>query len=275
MNKSKIFKHQLLEWSKRNTRKYSWRNTDDPWKILLLEIIAQQTQLDRANNYYEKFVKRFPNPKEMSKATKKEILSLWSGLGYNNRALRLHETSKILSKKSFNSIYPNFDVLPGVGEYTKSALLSFAYEEKVIAQDTNVKRIFSRFFGIENPQNFIEKNEKNILKNIKSRKFNQILMDFGSKICTSKNPLCKECVLEANCKKFFLDTKYTQEPFKNSNREIRGKIIKHLVVNESVKISSLKELLEIEDSRIESIIKKLADEGMIHIKNKKLIEISQ
>ena len=274
MNKAKIFKHQLLKWSKRNTRKYSWRNTDDPWKILLLEIIAQQTQLDRANIYYEKFIKRFPNPKEMSKATKKEILSLWSGLGYNNRALRLHETSKILSKQSFNSIYPNFDLLPGVGKYTKSALLSFAYEEKVIAQDTNVKRIFSRFFGIENPQNFIEKNEKNILKNIKSRKFNQILMDFGSKICKSKNPLCKECVLEANCKKFFLDTKYTHEPFKNSNREIRGKIIKHLVVNESVEISSLKELLKIEDSKIESIIKKLSDEGMIHIKNKKLIEIS-
>ena len=274
MNKAKIFKHQLLKWSKKNTRKYSWRNSDDPWKILLLEIIAQQTQLDRANIYYEKFIKRFPTPKEMSNATKKEVLSLWSGLGYNSRALRLYETSKILSKKSFNSIYPNFDVLPGVGKYTKSALLSFAYEEKVIAQDTNVKRIFSRFFGIENPQIFIEKNEKNILKNIKSRKFNQILMDFGSKICKSKNPLCKKCVLEANCKKFFLDTKYKHEPFKNSNREIRGKIIKHLVVNESVKISSLKELLRIEDSRIESIIKKLADEGMIHIKNKKLIEIS-
>ena len=274
MNKAKIFKHQLLEWSKKNTRKYSWRNSDDPWKILLLEIIAQQTQLDRANIYYEKFIKRFPTPKEMSNATKKEVLSLWSGLGYNSRALRLYETSKILSKKSFNSIYPNFDVLPGVGKYTKSALLSFAYEEKVIAQDTNVIRIFSRFFGIENPQNFIEKNEKNILKNIKSRKFNQILMDFGSKICTSRNPLCAECVLEANCKKFFSNTKYTPVPFKGSNREIRGKIIKFLVINDSVEISSLKKSLNIEDYKIESIIKKLADEGMINIKNKKLIEIS-
>ena len=274
MNKAKIFKHQLLEWSKKNTRKYSWRNSNDPWKILLLEIIAQQTQLDRANIYYEKFIKRFPTPKEMSNATKKEVLSLWSGLGYNSRALRLYETSKILSKKSFNSIYPNFDVLPGVGKYTKSALLSFAYEEKVIAQDTNVVRIFSRFFGIENPQNFIEKNEKNILKNIKSRKFNQILMDFGSKICTSRNPLCAECVLEANCKKFFSNTKYTPLPFKGSNREIRGKIIKFLVINDSVEISSLKKSLNIEDYKIESIIKKLADEGMINIKNKKLIEIS-
>jgi len=96
MNKINLFKHELLKWSKKNKRVYSWRDSNDPWKILLLEIIAQQTQLDRANIYYEKFIKRFPSPKEMSIVTKKEILSLWSGLGYNSRALRLHEASKIL-----------------------------------------------------------------------------------------------------------------------------------------------------------------------------------
>jgi len=274
MNKTKIFKHKLLKWSNRNTRKYSWRNTDDPWKILLLEIIAQQTQLDRANIYYEKFIKRFPTPKEMSIVTKKEMLSLWSGLGYNSRALRLLETSKILSKKSFNTIYPDFETLPGVGKYTKNALLSFAYKEKVIAQDTNVIRIFTRFFGIKDPKSFIEENEKFILKNIQSRKFNQALMDFGSKICRSKNPLCNICLLEPNCKKFFQDTKYIQPTFKGSDREIRGKIIKYLISNENVEISTLNKTLEIKGSKINPIIKKLADEGMINIKNKKLIEIS-
>ena len=168
MNKINLFRYELLNWSKKNRREYAWRDSNDPWKILLLEIIAQQTQLDRANIYYEKFIKRFPTPKEMSIVTKKEILSLWSGLGYNSRALRLHEASKILSKKSFNSIYPNFEVLPGVGKYTKNAILSFAYKEKVIAQDTNVVRIFSRFFGIKNPESFIEENEKIILKNNKN-----------------------------------------------------------------------------------------------------------
>ena len=274
MNKLNIFKNQLLKWSKKNTRKYSWRNSNDPWKILLLEIIAQQTQLDRANIYYEKFIKKFPTPKEMSIVTKKEILSLWSGLGYNSRAVRLHESSKILSKKSFNSIYPNFEVLPGVGKYTKNAILSFAYKEKVIAQDTNVVRIFSRFFGIKNPESFIEENEKILLKNIQSRKFNEALMDFGSKICKSKNPLCDSCLLEPNCKKFFQDTKYIQPTFKGSDREIRGKIIKHLINNENVEISTLNKILEIKDSKINSIVKKLADEGIVNIKNEKLIEIS-
>jgi A/G-specific DNA glycosylase len=161
MNKQYIFKKKLLSWSIKNTREYSWRNTKDPWKILLLEVISQQTQLDRANKYYQKFIKKFPNPTKMSKATKKEILEMWSGLGYNKRAIRLHEASKILSKNSFDSIYPNFDILPGVGEYTKNAILSFAYNDKVIPQDTNVLRVFSRFFGTKDPKNLYLK-PKNI-----------------------------------------------------------------------------------------------------------------
>jgi len=274
MSKQQIFKKKLLSWSIKNRRDYSWRSTQDPWKILLLEVIAQQTQLDRANKYYQKFIKKFPNPTEMSKATKKEILGMWSGLGYNSRAVRLHEASKILSKSSFNSIYPEFDILPGVGEYTKNAILSFAYNEKVIAQDTNVLRIFSRFFGTKDPKKFILANQNNILKNIKSRKFNEVLMDFGSEICTSKNPSCSVCIFDNECKKFIQVKQNPQPAFKGSDREIRGKIIKHLIVNNNVDISSLNILIKTEENKLKHILKKLESEGMITIKNKKLIEIS-
>ena len=274
MNKQYIFKKKLLSWSIKNTREYSWRNTKDPWKILLLEVISQQTQLDRANKYYQKFIKKFPNPSKMSKATKKEILEMWSGLGYNSRAIRLHEASKILSKNSFDSIYPNFDILPGVGEYTKNAILSFAYSDKVITQDTNVLRIFSRFFGIKDPKKFIVENQQNILKNIKSRKFNEVLMDFGSKICKSKNPLCNVCIFDNECKKFIQVKQNPQPAYKGSNREIRGKIIKHLIVNKNVDISSLNIIIKTEEKRLKDILKKLENEGMITVKNKKLIEIS-
>ena len=274
MSKQQIFKKKLLSWSIKNRREYSWRSTQDPWKILLLEVIAQQTQLDRANKYYQKFIKKFPNPTEMSKATKKEILGMWSGLGYNSRAVRLHEASKILSKSSFNSIYPEFDILPGVGEYTKNAILSFAYNEKVIAQDTNVLRIFSRFFGTKDPKKFILANQNNILKNIKSRKFNEVLMDFGSEICTSKNPSCSVCIFDNECKKFIQVKQNPQPAFKGSDREIRGKIIKHLIVNNNVDISSLNILIKTEENKLKHILKKLESEGMITIKNKKLIEIS-
>ena len=274
MSKQYIFKKKLLSWSIKNTREYSWRNTQDPWKILLLEVIAQQTQLDRANKYYQKFIKKFPNPSKMSKATKKEILEMWSGLGYNSRAIRLHEASKILSKNSFDSIYPNFDILPGVGEYTKNAILSFAYSDKVITQDTNVLRIFSRFFGIKNPKKFIVENQQNILKNIKSRRFNEALMDFGSEICKSKNPLCNVCIFDNECKKFIQVKRNPQPAYKGSNREIRGKIIKHLIVNKNVDISSLNIIIKTEEKRLKDILKKLESEGMITVKNKKLIEIS-
>ena len=274
MNKKYIFKKKLLSWSIKNTREYSWRNTKDPWKILLLEVISQQTQLDRANKYYQKFIKKFPNPSKMSKATKKEILEMWSGLGYNSRAIRLHEASKMLSKNSFDSIYPNFDILPGVGEYTKNAILSFAYSDKVITQDTNVLRIFSRFFGIKDPKKFIVENQQNILKNIKSRKFNEVLMDFGSEICKSKNPLCNVCIFDNECKKFIQVKQNPQPAYKGSNREIRGKIIKHLIVNKNVDISSLNIIIKTEEKRLKDILKKLENEGMITVKNKKLIEIS-
>ncbi len=274
MSKQYIFKKKLLSWSIKNTREYSWRNTQDPWKILLLEVISQQTQLDRANKYYQKFIKKFPSPSEMSKASKKEILKMWSGLGYNSRAIRLHEASKILSKRSFDSIYPDFDVLPGVGEYTKNALLSFAYNDKVITQDTNVLRIFSRFFGIKDPQKFINENQKNLLKNIRSRKFNEVLMDFGSEICKSKNPSCSLCMFNNECKKFIQVKQTRQQAFKGSNREIRGKIIKHLIDNNNVEMSSLKMVIKAEDNKLKHILKKLESEGMITIKNNKLIEIS-
>ena len=99
-------------------------------------------------------------------------------------------------------------------------------------------------------------------------------MDFGAKVCTSKKPLCNVCVLEPNCQKFIQYKKQTQPAFKGSDREIRGKIIKYLINNEKVEISTLNKTLEIKDAKINPIINKLADEGMVNIKNKKLIEIS-
>ena len=109
--KTKQLKKILLNWYKNNKRSFSWRDTNDPWKILLIEIISQQTQINRANTYYQKFIKKFPTPESMSKSSLKTILKMWSGLGYNIRAKRIYESSKILAKKGFEGIYPNFELL--------------------------------------------------------------------------------------------------------------------------------------------------------------------
>ena len=102
--KSYLFKKNLRAWYRNNRREFSWRETKDPWKIYLIEILSQQTQLQRANKYYDKFILEYPNPKKMAQDSKRKILKLWYGLGYNNRAIRLHESAKILREKSFNDL---------------------------------------------------------------------------------------------------------------------------------------------------------------------------
>ena len=110
--KTKNFKNVLLHWYKDNKREYSWRNNSDPWSIYLLEVISQQTQLDRADKYFKKFIKEFPTPNDMATTSFKKVLKMWSGLGYNSRAKRMFESSKIIAEKSFDDLYPDFQQLP-------------------------------------------------------------------------------------------------------------------------------------------------------------------
>jgi len=229
--KAKKLKLELINWYKKNKRSFLWRKTTDPWQILLIETLAQQTQLERANNYFKKFIEVFPSPKSMANSSLNIILQMWSGLGYNNRAKRLYEASKIIEKKGFNQIYPNFDDLPGVGPYTKNAILSFAYGEKVLAIDTNIERIIQRYFGLNDTKDFFKENSKYFLQKVDSREINQAFMDFGSSICKSTNPMCSTCPIERGCSKYFSNRKSTKENYKGSNREVRGKIVK-LLVNE-------------------------------------------
>jgi len=268
-----LFKSNLRSWYKSNARNFSWRKTNNPWKIYLIEILSQQTQLERANTYYKKFISEYPNPEKMALSSKKKILKLWSGLGYNNRAIRLHESAKILSKKSFNELYPNFIELPGVGEYTNSALLSFAYGEKVITVDTNVKRVIGRYFKKDDVDKFIEENEKDLLKYFNSRDFNQALMDLGSYICTSTNPKCSICPLEQQCMKYIKITKKQQEPFQNSNRQKRGQIVNILINTKKVRSSELAKKLNIKENTLNKLIKDLERDGILNISKNKYIEI--
>ena len=269
-----LFKQNLRKWHKDNNRKYSWRDSSDPWKIFLIEVLSQQTQLERANKYYNKFIEEFPKPINMARASKRKVLKLWSGLGYNNRAIRLHESSKLLSKKGFDGLYPNFKELPGVGEYTNSALLSFAYNEKVIALDTNVKRIIGRYFKVDDVDSFIKDNKNDLLSRFNSRDFNQSLMDLGSLICTSRNPKCSICPMEKSCMKYIKEVSKKNSPFKNSNREKRGKIVKILINSKKVTSKDLAKSLEIDEDKIIQLIEALKKDGIVKTSKNKYIEIN-
>ena len=271
---TKNFKNVLLQWYKNNKREYSWRNNSDPWSIYLLEIISQQTQLDRADKYFKRFINEFPTPEDMATTSLKRILEIWSGLGYNSRAKRMFDSSKIIAEKSFDGLYPNFQQLPGVGPYTENAILSFAYNEKVITEDINVKRIFSRYFGLDNPSKYIDSFSPVLLKNTNSRKLNQALMDFGSSICKPRMPLCLGCPLEDTCDKYFnYETKPT-EKFSGSNREIRGNLIKLLLKKGALKVRTIQQELDTDKDRLSEILEKMQKDGLVILNKNNLVEIN-
>ena len=272
--KTKQLKKDLLTWYTNNKRSFSWRNTNDPWKILLIEMISQQTQINRADTYYQKFIKRFPTPESMSKSSLKTILKMWSGLGYNNRAKRLYESSKILAEQGFEGIYPNFEILPGVGPYTKNAILSFAYGDNVLAVDTNLQRIIIRYFGIDNTKDYVKEYSNLLLKDINSRDLNQAFMDFGSSICKSSNPTCNICPIENSCSKYFSINKRSKEKFKGSNREVRGKIIKLLINNGHINNQKLFEEINEDTDKVEKALEGLKKDNLIKFKKNNIIEIN-
>ena len=272
--KTKLLKKNLLIWYKENKRTFNWRYTNDPWKILLIEIISQQTQINRANIYYQEFIKKFPTPESMSQSSLKTILKMWSGLGYNNRAIRLYESSKLIAEKGFKNIYPNFELLPGVGQYTKNAILSFAYGDKVLALDTNLERVLTRYFAIDSTKNYVRKYSDFLLAGVSSRDLNQALMDLGSSICTNSNPKCDICPLEKKCEKYILKSKISIEKFKGSNRELRGKIIKLLLVENEIAVKDIVKKTREDEEKIITAINGLKGDGLLKIRKNNIIEIN-
>ncbi len=263
-----------MHWYKNNKREYPWRNNSDPWSIYLLEVISQQTQLNRADKYFNKFIKEFPTPNDMATTSFKKVLKMWSGLGYNSRAKRMYESSKIIAEKSFDDLYPDFQQLPGVGPYTENAILSFAYNEQVIAEDINVKRIISRYFGIENTKKYFDRFSSLLLINTNSKNLNQAFMDFGSSICKPRSPLCSDCPLENTCEKYFNYKTRPIEKFSGSNRELRGNLVKLLLKKGNLKVKTIQQELDTDQDRLSEVLEKMQDEGLVKLNTNNLVEIN-
>lgn len=272
--KTRKLKQHLFSWYRNNKRTFSWRNTNDPWKIFLIEIISQQTQINRADDYYKKFIKEFPTPESMARSSLKKVLELWSGLGYNNRAKRLYESSKMLSESSFDSINPNFEILPGVGPYTKNAILSFAYGDSVLAIDTNLERIITRYFGVDDAKDYLKRYSQSLLKKVNSKDLNQAFMDFGSMVCTSLSPSCDICPLETECSKYFSKIKKSYQKFEGSNREIRGKVLKLLLNVDQISKEELTNKLGEEEEKLNKALHGLQKDNLLIIKKNNIIEIN-
>jgi A/G-specific adenine glycosylase len=197
----------LLQWYAQNMRTLPWRETKDPYKIWLSEIILQQTRVNQGLAYYNRFVKAFPDIFSLAAASAQKVYNLWQGLGYYNRADNLMKTAQIITSE-YNGQFPDdfvtLKTLPGIGEYTAAAIASFAFDKPHAVVDGNVYRVLSRLFGIDTPiQTALAKKEfsrlaQNLMTGNPPAEFNQALMEFGALQCTSQ-PDCQPCPFRNVC----------------------------------------------------------------------------
>lgn len=209
------FSEIIRKWYSVNKRDLPWRNTNDPFKIWLSEIILQQTRVAQGLSYYVKFTNRFKSVKELAEASEDEVLSMWQGLGYYSRGRNLRKAAIQVMEK-YDGKFPtnSFELkkLKGIGDYSSAAISSFSSNEKIAVVDGNVYRVLSRLFGIKTPiDSTLGKKEFSVLANIlisdqHPAEHNQAIMEFGAKQCTPRNPSCSICVFAENCEAFNLNS---------------------------------------------------------------------
>ena len=193
------FTRKLLAWYKRNGRDLPWRDTRNPYAILVSEFMLQQTQVSRVLEYYPRFITRFPTIDALARARPKAVMEQWEGLGYYARARNLHLLAKRVAETG--SAIPDdpeeLRTLPGVGRYTAGAVACFAYEKPVPAVDTNVKRVLTRVFAPKDVWALAEKLTPRVGE--RAWRFNQALMELGALVCTAKKPKCPKCPVRHDC----------------------------------------------------------------------------
>src|ERR1700679_2507904 len=196
------FRSRLLEWSLTHHRDLPWRATRDPWAILVSEVMLQQTQVDRVVGYYGTFLEAFPRVVDCAGARPGDVVRLWSGLGYNRRALNLHRAASAIAEEHGGAVpaeESSLLALPGIGAYTARAVLSFAFEADVATVDTNVVRVLSRGVAgegvtLRQAQSLADR----LLPAGRSWDFNQSMFDLGATVCLSR-PRCDQCPLRQMC----------------------------------------------------------------------------
>lgn len=231
------FGQKLISWYLQNKRDLPWRNTKDPYKIWLSEVILQQTRVVQGLPYYENFVTTFPTVFDLAKADEQQVLKIWQGLGYYSRARNLHYTAQYVAEHlngKFPKTYNELIGLKGVGSYTASAIASFSNDEAVAVLDGNVYRVLSRYFGIETDISSSKAKKEfqalanEVLEKDNSSLFNQAIMEFGALQCVPKNPNCEVCVLNDSCLAL-KEKKVDKLPVKLKKTKVTQRFLHYLV----------------------------------------------
>ena len=232
------FSEKLIEWYRVNKRNLPWRLTKQPYKIWVSEIILQQTRIEQGEKYYYAFLEKYPNISELAKTNDKELLKVWEGLGYYSRALNMLKASRVVLnnyKGIFPSNYDDLIKLPGIGDYTASAISSICNNEVQPVVDGNVFRFLSRMFEIDLPidklktKTYFKKLGFKLIDVVNPGDFNQAMMDYGSMVCRPKKFQCHNCLFSGNCKAFNSNTVMLY-PFKEKRIKIKHRFLNYIFI---------------------------------------------
>lgn len=256
------FRKKVKAFYRLRGRNLPWRHTRDPYRILVSEIMLQQTRVERVQDFYSNFIKRFPDFVSLTKAKQSDVLRAWQGLGYNRRVLALRKIAEIVVDKYGNKLPRERETLesfPGIGPYTAGAIRTFAFDEPDSFIETNIRRAFIHFFFPRRKR--IHDNEilplvEKTVDRKNPREWYFALMDYGSVLGAGgragKNPNHQSVHY------------IRQSKFLGSDREIRGKILRLILAHKKIRINNLEKTISQPKDRIMKVLDALSREGFLH-----------
>jgi A/G-specific DNA-adenine glycosylase (EC 3.2.2.-) len=272
----------LIEWYEADHREYPWRETDNPYPILVSEIMSQQTQLDRVVDAWDDFIDRWPTVEELAAAPRGDVVAFWSGhsLGYNNRAKYLHEAATQIVD-DYDGEFPEtpaeLQELMGVGPYTANAVASFAFNNGDAVVDTNVKRVLYRAFDVPDDDSEFERVASDLMLEGTSRVWNNAIMELGGVAC-EKTPRCDVagCPWRRWCDAyetgdFTAPDVQSQPSFEGSRRQFRGRVIETLGEYDDLPLSELGPRIRVDYGGdtgrewLRDLVADLADDGLVTV----------
>ena len=271
--------HRVLEWGRANLRELPWRATREPWPVLVSEVMAQQTPIDRVVPKWRAFLSAWPDPAACASAELSEVLAMWSGLGYPRRARDLHASATVIVEQHGGGVPADRDALlalPGVGPYTAAAVMAFAFEADVAVVDTNVARVLARVAGRRLGAAEARRSAADLVPSGQGWWWNQTLMEIGARCCRPRSPRCEGCPLAPGCEWFSAGrpdpdpavgsalVSGRQERFEGSNRQVRGRVMAELV-DGPVPLDELVARLGVDAARARQVVEGLVDDRLVTI----------
>ena len=264
----------LIEWGSGSLRDLPWRRTNDPWRVLVSEVMLQQTSVARVMPKYEAFLEAFPTPAALAQAPLGDALRLWSGLGYPRRCRNLQATAVVLHEQFDGRMPASLEellALPGIGQYTARAVLAFAHRIDVAVVDVNVSRVLSRLEGVPMKARALQEFADELIPEGLAWEWNQVMMDFGARHCTVRAPKCDTCPARRECRykgvgedpaQSSAGVSKPQARFEGSDRQARGRAMR-AVSSGAMKINDVVEAMRVDEERALVLIASLVNEGLL------------